>query len=237
MLWCIYKYSLISSTEISFFLPIFAMLADKIQTAMTNGVPMLWSVSSTVVSVSFMEMAEFRSWLNSGSLWTMENPFAVPVSSWEICKLGIEKRRRKMIFISFIAHIFLHRVDRERGLWLREHFTLHKLNYFQHTFFFASSFLFNFNSETFSLRFSTTQFQCCKMHKLESIQSEMYLRLTQMLTMSCKRNQPKMCICLCWKGGKMHVQMHLACWGKWDRMRNNCWEIKLKWHVFTRENN
>lgn len=39
-----------------FYIPIFAILADSIQIDITNGVPMLWSVSSTVVSVSFLNV-------------------------------------------------------------------------------------------------------------------------------------------------------------------------------------
>lgn len=71
-------------------LPIFAMLADSIQTAMTNGVPMLWSVSSTVVIiVSFFNRDGFGSrsaiWFGSGSLRTMEKLFdklGSPGSNW-----------------------------------------------------------------------------------------------------------------------------------------------------------
>lgn len=45
------------------------MLADSIQMEITNGVPMLWSVSSTVVSVSFLSVAND----GSGSLRTRVN--------------------------------------------------------------------------------------------------------------------------------------------------------------------
>lgn len=53
------------------------MLADKIQTAITNGVPMLWSVSSTVVIIViflFTDELESRS-ADSGSFRTTENVF------------------------------------------------------------------------------------------------------------------------------------------------------------------
>lgn len=67
-------------------LPIFAMLADNIQTAITNGVPMLWSVSSTVVIiVTFFDMDGLLSrsnWLGSGSLRTTEKLFDPLESPW-----------------------------------------------------------------------------------------------------------------------------------------------------------